>query len=228
MGDFLKAFKKILKYEGGYVNDKDDAGGETYKGVARKYNSDWDGWKIIDVLRKDKTFPNNLDDNQELQKQIQLLYKNKYWDIYWGDKIYPQDIVEEMFDISVNMGTKRAVLFLQQSLNLLNRNQKNYPDIAENGLFESKTYEILNVYLSKDKPLYLLKLLNVFQAIHYINYVKVKPEQEKYLRGWLKRVEDLKVVKKKLNKQNTLKKIFICLKEILNEFLCTINLYNNK
>ena len=34
-GCFLQAFEITLEHEGGYVFDKDDAGGETYKGVAR-------------------------------------------------------------------------------------------------------------------------------------------------------------------------------------------------
>ena len=36
MADFLKAFNKIIVNEGGYVNDKDDKGGETFMGITRK------------------------------------------------------------------------------------------------------------------------------------------------------------------------------------------------
>ena len=35
MASFLPALQKVLAHEGGYVNDLDDPGGETYKGVAR-------------------------------------------------------------------------------------------------------------------------------------------------------------------------------------------------
>ena len=30
--------EKLLKKEGGYVNDPDDKGGQTYRGISRKYN----------------------------------------------------------------------------------------------------------------------------------------------------------------------------------------------
>lgn len=35
-----KAISKVLKHEGGYVNDPDDKNGETYKGISRK------NWKV--------------------------------------------------------------------------------------------------------------------------------------------------------------------------------------
>jgi lysozyme family protein len=35
MACFGDAFKKLSIKEGGYVNDKDDAGGETYRGISR-------------------------------------------------------------------------------------------------------------------------------------------------------------------------------------------------
>jgi lysozyme family protein len=35
MADFKQAYQLVLQNEGGYVNDPNDPGGETYKGVAR-------------------------------------------------------------------------------------------------------------------------------------------------------------------------------------------------
>lgn len=52
MAEFAKAYKKLEVAEGGYVNDPDDAGGETYKGVSRKANPNWIGWIILDDLKK--------------------------------------------------------------------------------------------------------------------------------------------------------------------------------
>ena len=38
MANFDEEFNRIIFVEGGYVNDKDDAGGETYLGISRKAN----------------------------------------------------------------------------------------------------------------------------------------------------------------------------------------------
>jgi type VI secretion system secreted protein VgrG len=39
--NFLKAFNTTMTFEGGYANDPDDAGGETYMGISRRYHPDW-------------------------------------------------------------------------------------------------------------------------------------------------------------------------------------------
>jgi hypothetical protein len=47
----------------------------------------------------------------------------------------------------------------------------------------------VHTYLKKDKPELLLKILNVFQGMHYIDFMTKSPIQEKYARGWFTRVE---------------------------------------
>lgn len=37
MADFDKAHLEVMGNEGGYANNPVDAGGETYKGIARKF-----------------------------------------------------------------------------------------------------------------------------------------------------------------------------------------------
>ena len=39
---FDDIIEEVLKHEGGYVNDPDDAGGETNFGIAKKFNPDVD------------------------------------------------------------------------------------------------------------------------------------------------------------------------------------------
>ncbi|MDR2457828.1 MAG: hypothetical protein LBD41_05040, partial [Clostridiales Family XIII bacterium] len=42
--------KIISEYEGGYSNVPGDLGGETYAGISRKYNPDWQGWETLDLI----------------------------------------------------------------------------------------------------------------------------------------------------------------------------------
>ena len=69
MADFEKAFINTMGYEGGYVYDPDDAGGETYKGISRRYHPSWPGWRIIDKVKISGGDPySDLDDNEELEE----------------------------------------------------------------------------------------------------------------------------------------------------------------
>jgi len=194
VADFKKAFIKTMGHEGGYVYDPDDAGGETYRGISRRFHPSWEGWEIIEkikkIVEKRNDFRAVIDINHEVQSAVREFYREHYWDRFQGDLIPAQEIAEELFDTSVNMGIHRAVIFLQQGLNLLNRNQKNYPDIVEDGDFGPQTLKTLKIYLKLENNDHssLLTIMNTLQGMHYIEYMRDHPEQEKYARGWFKRV----------------------------------------
>lgn len=80
MANFDKEFEKVVFVEGGYVNDPDDAGGETYLGISRKNNPKWSGWISIDQLKKHhpKNFKKLLKQTPELTAKAKCLYKEKY------------------------------------------------------------------------------------------------------------------------------------------------------
>lgn len=192
MAEFKEAYDITLENEGGYDNDPDDAGGETYKGITRKYESDWYGWAIIDEAKNEPNFPKNLDGIEKLQVLVEKKYKDKYWDVFDGDNIPVQFLANELFDTGVNMGIKRAITFLQTALNVLNRNGKLYPDIDEDGAFGTNTLDALKAYLKTDAAGLLYKIINILQGMHYITYMKKDPIQEKFCRGWFQRVEFIK------------------------------------
>jgi len=191
MADFKTAYSKTMGHEGGYTHDPDDVGGETYKGIARKYNGDWDGWVTIDECKKmvscDK-FPECLDDKDDLQDSVHSFYKEKYWDVNKLDSISSQAVAEEMFDTGVNMGVGRAAKFLQTSLNYLNRNGSLYNDLTVDGAIGGASLGALNKILSGGDEKILLTMLNVLQGNHYMEYMNKSPSQEKFARGWFKRV----------------------------------------
>lgn len=124
MAHFKTALDKLLSKEGGYVNDPDDRGGETYRGVARKCNPNWNGWNIIDAYKfnspnlsnKDRT--KQLDKDMKLQKEVYYLYKNNYWDCFELDDVPNQLVSEIMFDTCVNQGKISAIKFAERTLRL--------------------------------------------------------------------------------------------------------------
>lgn len=192
MADFDKAYNITLKHEGGYIHDTDDAGGETFKGIARKFNPSWQGWEIIDKAKIEGTFPKNLKHKTDLDILVRTFYKARYWDVNLLDSCPSQNIANEMFDTGVNMGISRAAKFLQKSLNLLNKKGLIYQDVTEDGKMGPNTLNALKKCLNYRGYEYLYKLLNIFQGMHYINYMTKSPTQEKYAYGWLSRVDVIK------------------------------------
>lgn len=189
MAHFEEALVTTLKHEGGYVNDPDDRGKETYKGISRRHHPRWKGWRTVDDLKRSAGFPKNLDGNAKLQALVRSLYKTNYWDRVQGDAIRDDALAAELFDSAVNMGVARVVRFLQESLNILNRNESSYADIGVDGQFGPTTLKTLNKLLSKDRSAKnILQMIKVLQGMGYVEIVRREPIQEKYIRGWLKRI----------------------------------------
>lgn len=123
MADFGEAFKKLSVKEGGYVNDKDDAGCETYKGISRKYNPTWLGWVMIDNYKKhytvgSKDFISKLNNDIQLQKLVWEKYKLGYWDVFSLDDFNSQAVAYQIFDTNVNCGQSAAIKMAQRILGL--------------------------------------------------------------------------------------------------------------
>jgi len=109
MADYRNAIGRVLRTEGGYANDSADAGGETYKGIARNFWPKWPGWGFIDHARNKPNFPNSLYSISDLQDMVYVFYKTNFWDKIGGDFIDDQDIAYMLVDSAVNEGIKPAV-----------------------------------------------------------------------------------------------------------------------
>ena len=118
MAQFDKEFDELILAEGGYVNDKDDAGGETYLGISRKNNPKWIGWEVIDEEKKKglKNITSRLKKDVALTNSAKFLYKQNYWDVLELDDIPSQNIAHELFDTCVNCGKTTAIRIAQQVL----------------------------------------------------------------------------------------------------------------
>jgi len=172
------AILNTMELEGGYVNDSDDLGGETYKGITRKNYPHWLGWRLIDKS-KGKRDLGSID-------ALQSMVYNFYYENYYKDFAkYDKEIADKLFDMSVNLGKSRTKKIFQKALNVLNRNEKDFDDLVVDGLLGSKT---LNAYNKVNKK-NLLKTLEGLQFMHYYQLAEsgIKT-QEKFFNGWLKRV----------------------------------------
>ena len=200
MADFNLAFNKTMSHEGGYSNDPDDAGGETYRGISHRYHPAWEGWEVIEsIIRKHASdwlsvLNNFTSPEHELDRLTRSFYKRMYWDINRLDWM-PQPVADEMFDTGVNMGVLRAAIFLQRALNYLNRNGRLFTDLVDDGDVGPLTMMALSTLLAAapSDVWVLLKIMNVLQGMHYLDYMDRSPTQEKFARGWFQRVDIGKV-----------------------------------
>jgi lysozyme family protein len=163
---FKRVFRKIMKVEGGYSDDKDDRGGETKFGItkatARRYG--YQG------------------DMKDLSKEMAIqIYYDGYWSNHCYDKIKDDDIATEMFDQAINMGPGVANSNLQKAYNLLAEKE-----ITVDGIIGQQTLMAIN---GCKHPKSLYKLLNIFQGMRYIRIAQADESQKKFVRGWIKRVE---------------------------------------
>lgn len=169
----------ILKHEGNYCFVKNDSGGETYKGIARRYNPKWSGWKIVD---KNKPLRYNQEiKSTELNNSVFEFYIEKFYNPCKIDEITDLKISGHLLCHAVNAGIKPAVKLLQQAINKVYEVQ-----ISVDGVIGKKTLS----YCNNDKTDELIKQFIVERNAFYTNITKRKPSQKKFLKGWLNRVKN--------------------------------------
>lgn len=198
MQNFKQAYQKTSQFEGGYSNDPSDKGGETYKGISRRYWPDWEGWKIIDIYKTKYAgieLNQSLDANKGLQGLVQQFYYEHYWLAMQCDEFSLQ-VASELFDTAVNQGKWKAASYLQKALNKLNRNGKDYPDIIVDGKIGLQTKQAYEAYMDTERfasrneiklIAWLIKWLNYYQLKEYDNLTTNDPRQEIYIPGWTER-----------------------------------------
>lgn len=194
MANFKIAYEIGAANEGGYVHDPMDSGGETYKGIARKFHGDWACWELIDMYgekfgKGTPAFKQALELEPHIQNMVIEFYRTRFWDKVMGDKITQQAIANELYDTAINQGVGQAVKCLQQALNLLNDGGKHYADIAEDGAMGNGTLAALNAYFMSrpgtTAEKVLLKAMNGIQFMRYVEVTKRSPKNERFFYGWL-------------------------------------------
>src|SRR6266849_830473 len=111
MASYQQAIAKTELFEGGYANNPNDSGGETYRGISRKNWPQWNGWSSVDASKTRPDFPSCLDSNDVLQGLVVMFYHKNFWQY---DGLNDQDVAWKVFDLGVNVGKVHAVKILQQ------------------------------------------------------------------------------------------------------------------
>lgn len=193
MANFFESFKKVLSAEGLYSDNVNDIGGITYCGISRVFFPDWNGWDYIDAVKNINGAPDfslmPAEKKVALEIEVQNFYRNEFWKRIQGDRIPYQDVADELFDSAVNTGVGTAVEFLQDALNVLNRNGKSYADIDVDGRMGGNTLNALKYYENRaGERKALIKVMNLLQGNRYIEIARKTESQQVFLRGWLSRV----------------------------------------
>ena len=177
MADFLTAFKITGINEGGYAFNHNDAGKETYCGIARKFWPNWAGWPIIDEA---KTHVDNvigldmmLSKNSNIQSMIDNFYKQNFWDVNKLDLINDQQLANNIYDFGVNSGTGEAAKTLQLNAG-----------VTQDGIIGTQTLNTVNNYNAEA----IYNAYNNSRKLFYIELSK-KPGQLQFLNSWLSRLK---------------------------------------
>lgn len=173
-----KIIDDIIATEGGYVDHPNDRGGPTMYGITQS------------VARQ-----NGFNGPMKLMPRVlaEYIYENKYLKPINFDAIAEISslVAAEIADTGVNMGPKTAAIFFQQTLNSLNRNQKDYADIVEDGDIGPATITAFKSLINKRGLNYtvgiVLKVLNILQGARYLELARRNQTQEDFMHGWLKR-----------------------------------------
>jgi len=172
MKPFDYAFEQTLCLEGGYSDDPVDRGGRT-------------NWGITEATLKDaylRGLVSTRDVASLSKEEARRIYKADYWDALKLDSVLSPAIAAEIFDTTVNMGRSAAVKILQEALNYLGES------LAMDSVMGMKTLGALNKWSSKDERA-LFVCLNGFQFRRYVEIVGNNGTQQRFARGWTKRVQ---------------------------------------
>jgi lysozyme family protein len=163
VGDFARALPVLLRNEGGFVYDPDDAGGRTNYGVTEKVFHAWltRRWQPIRPV-------------QEItQDEVAAIYWRSYWSPAQCDRMpWPLNLIH--FDCAVNTGIGAAAKQLQRALG-----------VTDDGILGPLTLARCAPAGPRECYRYLLERVFYYRAI-----VRRTPTQLKFLGGgWLARLE---------------------------------------
>lgn len=167
MANVEKLAPFILKWEGGFVNDPDDLGGATNRGVTLATYMQYcrnKGYPVPTVERL-----KNLSDHEWTE-----ILKTMYWDRWKADQIESQSVANILVDwawASGNYGIKIP----QQLLG-----------VTVDGIVGLKTLEAVNSRNSRE----LFDMIKIARFDFIEDICRKRPANNKFKRGWFNRIND--------------------------------------
>jgi lysozyme family protein len=158
----------ILKWEGGFSNDPDDAGGATMKGITLP---------VFSQYRKQKGLPvPTITDLKNISTaewtDILRIY---YWNPWQADLIRSQAVANLLVGWGWGSGVKTAIMQFQGLVGLV-----------KDGCVGEKTLSAINS--ANDAGLF--NRIWIARKDFFVSIVKNKPVQLKFLAGWMNRLYD--------------------------------------
>lgn len=164
MANFNQALKKTLVFEGGYVNDPDDPGGETNFGISKRSYPDLDIKNITD-------------------EQVRDIYRSDYWNKTGCSDLRDQDLADTVFDFAVNAGVKRASKYLQIAANALDKSP--FTPLRIDGIIGLYTLGRVKTI----EPKAITAFYNTLRLRFYRRLAR-NTTRRKYLYSWIRRITD--------------------------------------
>lgn len=175
---FRRAFDRLDQLEGGWANNPNDRGGETYRGVSRKWFPAWPGWARVDAAKARPNFPANLAADPALAELVRDFYLDEWWSRLRANQLTDERVALSLFFFAVNAGREPAVAALQVALNGLGR------PVSADGRIGPATLAAANAVAGD-------RLLAAFEAQarrHYRTLAAKDPSQAAHLNGWFSRL----------------------------------------
>lgn len=167
---------EVLKYEGGYVNDPLDKGGETNMGITAK---------ALETAKKQGLIPNSVTVKTLTKEHARIIYEHNYY-LAGKCNIMPHPLSFAHFDACVNHGVGGAGKLLQKMLNGFGYG------LTVDGIIGTKTIKALEDAINSVPILDLVVKYCSERQDYYYNIVKNNPSQQKFLKGWLNRLDNVR------------------------------------
>jgi lysozyme family protein len=160
--NFAPSLALVLQHEGGFVDDPQDPGGATNKGVTQAVYDDWRAGEGL--FKRSVRYINDY--------EVGAIYRRRYWNACRCDDL-PSGLDYCIFDFAVNSGVNRAARYLQRAVGAVEDGQVGPATIARVAA-QSVEYTINSVCDAR------------------LNFLRQLPTFSHFGTGWTCRVGDVR------------------------------------